>query len=461
MSHTSSPNASNCRPNRSRLRLLALESRIVPSTLFVDDDRVQDPAAQYTSIQAAVNAAKPGDTVHVYPGLYSEVVTIDKRLTLVGSGPASARDRNGDPTQESIVQGVNSDPLGILNLRADKVALRGFTVQGNTQGPGVFTDPAFSGYDVEDNLIWKNNPAGDPVPNTPSGGLHLNSSGKYLTEVRGNAFEDHTAESFGDGVYTELTIRNARIEGNYFAGNVHYSVDFAGAPGDPGFPGFKKFYQRSSNVVVTNNEIDDSGGVLVQYADQIVVSNNTINNAIRTSIYVGGDVHGVTVANNSLIGATVVDNIYYHGKHTGIFVGTLDLPGAIQGVLISGNTIQGYRNGIWLAGDPSTGAISKVTVQNNTVQNSSDPYGIGDPFGYGILLIDADSNTVQNNTVTGNQSGGIYVDAASIGNKFAGNSATGNGGYDLYDGSTGRGTGGTGNTWIGNTFGTAYPSGLH
>jgi parallel beta-helix repeat protein len=449
------------RPTRSSLRLLALESRIVPSTLFVDDDRVQDPAAQYTSIQAAVNDAKPGDTIQVFPGLYSEVVTVDKQLTLIGSGPANARDRTGDTTQEAVVQGVNADPLGVINLRANNIVLEGFTVQGNTQGPGVFTDPAFSGYDVENNMVWKNNPPGDPVPNTPSGGLHINSNGKYPTEVRGNALEDHTAESFGDGVYTELTVSNARTEGNYFSGNVHYSVDFAGAPGNPGFTGFKKFYPRSSDVVVTNNVIDTSGGVLVQYADRITVSNNTITNAIRTGIYVGGDVHGVTVAHNILTGAAVVDNIYYHGKHTGIFVGTLDIPGAIQNVVVSGNSIDGYRNGIWLAGDPTTGAVTKVTVQNNTVQNSSDPYGISDPFGYGILLIDADANTVQNNLVTANQSGGIYVDAASSGNTFSGNSATGNGGYDLYDGSTGRGTGGTANTWTGNTFGTAYPSGLH
>jgi hypothetical protein len=45
-------------------------------TLLVDDDRAECPRAQYTSIQAAVDAAQPGDTIAVCPGTYVEQVTI-------------------------------------------------------------------------------------------------------------------------------------------------------------------------------------------------------------------------------------------------------------------------------------------------------------------------------------------------------------------------------------------------
>jgi parallel beta-helix repeat protein len=465
------PAARRARPARTRLSLIALEERTVPSTLTVDPAFANSAALrQYSTIGAAVAAAAPGDTIKVDPGLYTEVVTVSKPLTLVGSGPAATA-RTGDPAQEAVVQGTSADPLGVVNLRANHIVFEGFTVQGNTQGPGVFTDPAFSGYDVEGNLVWKNNPlpdAGGNYPNTPSGGLHLNSSGAYQTVVRGNAFEDHYAESFGDGVYTELTVSNAVIDHNYFAGNVHYSVDFAGAASDPGFPGFKRFYPRSASVQVTGNTVEQSGGFLVQYADSIQVTGNTITQATRTGVYVGGNVRGVTVSGNVLDGAADVANAYYIGRHTGIFVGTLDIPGSIQGVVISGNTITGYRNGVWLAGSAATGAVSRVTVANNTIQSSADPNGRAnpDPYGYGILLGDASNNTVQNNTATGNAANGIYVDAASAGNTLTGNTATGNdlggsdGGYDLYDASAGKRTGGTADTWSGNTFGTAYPPGL-
>ena len=90
MSLSKSRKLAGRRPAHARLRLLPLEHRIVPSTLSVDDDRVQYPAAGYTSIQSAVDSAEPGDTVRVYPGLYNEVVTVAKRLTLVGSGPDAA-----------------------------------------------------------------------------------------------------------------------------------------------------------------------------------------------------------------------------------------------------------------------------------------------------------------------------------------------------------------------------------
>src|SRR5688572_19309099 len=130
---------------RTRLSLVALEERVVPSTLYVDDDRRQYPQARFTSIQAAVRQAKPGDTVQVYPGLYKEVVTVDKAgLKLIGDS-VGASIRTGDTAKEVVVTAVKASPLGVVNLRANGAELRGFTVQGNTTGPGVFTDPEYSG----------------------------------------------------------------------------------------------------------------------------------------------------------------------------------------------------------------------------------------------------------------------------------------------------------------------------
>ena len=49
----------------SLLRIEALDDRIVPSVLFVDDDAAQIPDAQYATIQEAVDAAKEGDKIYV------------------------------------------------------------------------------------------------------------------------------------------------------------------------------------------------------------------------------------------------------------------------------------------------------------------------------------------------------------------------------------------------------------
>src|SRR2546426_8151367 len=41
-----------------------------PGRLLVDDDLIQCPTAQYSSIQDAVMAAQPGDHIDVCPGTY-------------------------------------------------------------------------------------------------------------------------------------------------------------------------------------------------------------------------------------------------------------------------------------------------------------------------------------------------------------------------------------------------------
>src|SRR5262245_4819933 len=113
------PTAPRPRLAHTRLSLIALEERAVPSTLTVDRAFSNNAALQqYSTINAAVAAASSGDTIMVDPGLYTEVVTVNKPLTLIGSGSA-ATSRTGDATQETVVQGVSTDPLGIINLRAN------------------------------------------------------------------------------------------------------------------------------------------------------------------------------------------------------------------------------------------------------------------------------------------------------------------------------------------------------
>ncbi len=84
------------------------------ATLSVDDDAADCPAAGYTSVQAAVEAAQAGDTVAICPGDYAEgsgapstnALTVTKSLTIRGAGADLVRltPRATTPTGGSIAQ---------------------------------------------------------------------------------------------------------------------------------------------------------------------------------------------------------------------------------------------------------------------------------------------------------------------------------------------------------------------
>lgn len=62
--------------------VLSLIQSSVAKTIIVDKFGL----GQYTTIQAGINAALVGDTVKVYPGVYTEQVNVGKDIVLQGSG---------------------------------------------------------------------------------------------------------------------------------------------------------------------------------------------------------------------------------------------------------------------------------------------------------------------------------------------------------------------------------------
>ena len=67
-----------------------MDCRLLRGSLFVSPSELSDKpgincdSAKYSSIQAAVNAAAPGNTIVVCTGVYYEEVTVSKPLTLRG-----------------------------------------------------------------------------------------------------------------------------------------------------------------------------------------------------------------------------------------------------------------------------------------------------------------------------------------------------------------------------------------
>ena len=84
--------------------------------------------ANYATIQAAVNAAVSGDTIHIAPGVYVEQITItNKNLTLAGAPGAVIRAKAGMALTLSSYGWLR---VGLLGIALSDVVIRDLTLEG-------------------------------------------------------------------------------------------------------------------------------------------------------------------------------------------------------------------------------------------------------------------------------------------------------------------------------------------
>jgi nitrous oxidase accessory protein NosD len=206
------------------MRLEALEDRRMLAVFTVDDDfAANDPAErEFTTIQAAVDAASAGDTIKVKAGTYEENVVVNKQLKIKGAD--ASLDEYLDPTEASIVDPVNNTATGgvgiAFDLQADGIEIKGFTIaefDTNTDPDGTIgirTSDSFSGYKIKDNVIEEN-----------TIGIYLNTATTASDEtnpdrskVEDNVIRnnDRNGSNSGNGIYSDLGLQNVKIKDNLF-----------------------------------------------------------------------------------------------------------------------------------------------------------------------------------------------------------------------------------------------------
>ena len=242
------------------------------AVLQVDDDHVQCPSATYFTIQDAVNAASPGDTIEVCAGTYPEPapgpLTINKSVTLEGA--QAGVDARGPRGAESVI----TDPQG-TSVSASDVVIDGFTVQDSIvsafTGYGIWLNPNISGTDILNNIIQNN-----------IVGVGLANVGAQAT-IRHNLIRNNNVpgSSTGSGIYTDefaggSIVRNVLIDENAFVGH-----------GDGG---------AAINI---SNTAFGTGGVF-----DLTVTDNTFTSNNRA--FVLFNTHDSTFDGNTVTGATFV-----------------------------------------------------------------------------------------------------------------------------------------------------------
>jgi len=100
----------------------------------------------YPTIQEAINAAAPGDTITVAEGYYYGHVVVNKTLTLLGEDP-----------ETTIIEFFENDTVYV---RANDVYISGFTIKNRRVYYGIWVEPIpSSGITIKNNII-KNNSVG-------------------------------------------------------------------------------------------------------------------------------------------------------------------------------------------------------------------------------------------------------------------------------------------------------------
>jgi nitrous oxidase accessory protein NosD len=255
-------------------------------TRLVDDDAVQCPSASFHSIQAAVGAAGPGDTVLVCDGRYREQVTIGagkdglrlraKRLRhAIIQAPAVV---SGFPTIVRITGGVSG------------VEVSGFVIQ-NGPSPsaltGVDVDGGATARSIRLNLIRRLNAVGIEVlndPNRPGG------AGRAL-DIAFNAIQEYGGAGGGFGVL----VSGAGASG---------AMSFNRLIGQPHTTGISIQSQATGRAVgnwISGNQVDGSGIFLSQLTSTgvLVRGNLVTDNGFGIDLF---DVHGALVRANRSTG---------------------------------------------------------------------------------------------------------------------------------------------------------------
>lgn len=203
------------------------------ATIVVDDDKGED----YTKIQDAINAADPGDTIEVRPGVYYERITVNKELTIRGDG-------NGT----TIINGSTEGDVVVIS--ADHVSFSNF---GIWYSPGNWDEGAIWVIDADHTTITNCD-----ISNTGRSGIILENA--HYAHIHANTLIGNI--NMGIELYMA---DHAEISSNTISGN-----------GDEGI-----YAEESDDNTFTSNLIQSNGDEGIRLSDSfysVISSSNILSN---------------------------------------------------------------------------------------------------------------------------------------------------------------------------------------
>jgi len=248
-----------------------------------------DGNGNYTSIQDAIDAASPGDTVYVWSGTYYEPLIVNKTINLIGE------DKN------TTILDCNNYGYSAIRIQAFNVTISSFTIQNSTTGIYI------EGNDIRPNNIT--------ITDTI---ITKNKGGIFLGNLSNNNFicRNVIIGNIGDGI---------RLFGSHnnfiYENNIEKHENFAIVLWDSSY----------SNVISQNTILNNKNGIgLKRWSDNNNISDNTITGNRKLGISLSYSFRNILLGNsisNSSTGIylgdsseNVISANYIAYNHRGIYL---------------------------------------------------------------------------------------------------------------------------------------------
>jgi hypothetical protein len=331
----------------------------------------------FGSIQAAVNAANAagGDTIRIAPGTFSELVSINKSVSVLGN-QVGVDGQTGRPgASETIVNGTAGTSAFVVS--ADDVELNGLLIRDQTNvnqfGAGVVLSSGVSGTEFRNNIVQIN-----------VVGLFLaNDSATNQAVIERNLFRDNDlpGPASGSGIYSDQFVAGPTLTNVLIANNTFISHDGTGAAinlssTSPG---------SQSDIAIASNVFDFNSRALVAFN---LVNSSFTGNEVTNSTFTGSadlrlfnGVSNFAISNNVLRGTGA--------DLRAVRISDIGVPGGdANNITFTQNSISGYGN----AGlEVDAGAYSgTLDATFNWWGAATGPTTSNNPVGTGQTIVDPD-----------------------------------------------------------------------
>jgi len=312
---------------------------------YVDDDA----PANFSTIQAALDAATDGDTIIVRDGYYTGAGNRD--IDFQGKA-VHLKSENGPENCIIDAQGTQAEPHKCFDFsNSSDWAIEGFTLTGGSHGGLYCVDSSGS---ICSNTI---------LLNTGGSGINCYRSAAIIAD---NSIEGNNGYGISCS-YSPLEISGNTVRGNAaggISGNPAVIIDNL-ITGNTGTGIYGSPDVISDNLVTENVSLTRGGGIFCS-TSTVVITENLI--AANTSAVSGGGIYSSNdsspiITNNRIIG-NMANGSASDGNGGGLFV---DAAGAdIRENVILGNTSTGRGGGVHLK---NGAVIHSSVIAENTCDN--------------------------------------------------------------------------------------------